>query len=250
MKKVLKNGLTVLLVKRPTNSVAFMVTAKTGSNYETEKQSGISHFVEHMLFEGTKKRPTALEIANEIESIGGEINAYTSTERTSYYIKVLGRHFDTGLDIISDITQNPLFDKKTLEKERKVILKEINMVTDEPRFHQWILFQKALFKKHPTRNPTYGTVNAVNAMKREDLLKYFEDYYKPNNLILSVVGNIGRNALKKIENKFGSAKPGRPVQMPKVEEPEQKNPVKLVEKRRTLGSYLVLGYKTPKRIEK
>lgn len=249
-KEVLKNKLTVVLVKKPTDSVAFMATAKTGSNYELSSQSGISHFVEHMLFEGTKSRPSARQIANEIESIGGEINAYTSTERTSFYVKVLGKHFDRGLDVISDIIQNPLFDSKTIEKERRIILKEINMVTDEPRFHQWILFQKTLFKKHPTRNPTYGTVKAVKRMARSDLVNYYKDYYKPNNIVLTVVGNMDKNAIQKIKNKLKDFKPGKIKKPKKIKEPKQTKPVKSIEKRKTLGSYMVLGYKAPVREDK
>ncbi|MBW2983737.1 insulinase family protein [Candidatus Woesearchaeota archaeon] len=249
MKKViLKNGLTVVLVKKPTDSVALMATVKVGSNYEPKPQSGISHFIEHMLFEGTKLRPSARLIANEIESIGGEINAYTSTERTSFYVKVLGRHFDRGLDIITDIIQNPLFDPKTTEKERKIILKEINMVTDEPRYHQWILFQKTLFKKHPARNPTYGTVKAVKSMKRKDLIKHYKQFYKPNNIVLTIVGDIDKKALRKIDEKLKNFKPAKLKKLKKIKEPEQKNPVKSTEKRKVLSSYMVLGYKTPVRI--
>ena len=249
-KEVLKNKLTVVLVKKPTDSVAFMATAKIGSNYELNSQSGISHFVEHMLFEGTKSRPTALQIANEIESIGGEINAYTSTERTSFYVKVLGKHFDRGLDVISDIIQNPLFDSKTIEKERRIILKEINMVTDEPRFHQWILFQKTLFKKHPTRNPTYGTVKTVKRMTRSDLVNYYKDHYKPNNIVLTVVGNLDKNAIQKIKNKLKDFKPGKIKKLKKIKEPKQTKPAKSIEKRKTLGSYMVFGYKAPAREDK
>jgi predicted Zn-dependent peptidase len=249
-KRVLKNGLTVVIVEKPTDSVAFMATVKVGSNYEKKAQNGISHFLEHMIFEGTKTRPSARQIANEIESIGGEINAYTSTERTSFYVRVLGKHFDKGLDIISDIIQNPLFDQKALEKERKVILKEINMVTDEPRFHQWILFQKTLFKKHPTKNPTYGTVEAVKKISRKNLVDYYRANYKPTNLILTVVGNLDKKSLKKIENKFANFKPGIIEKQEKVKEPKENKPTKAKEKRRMFSSYLVLGYKTPTRLNK
>ncbi|MBW2979945.1 insulinase family protein [Candidatus Woesearchaeota archaeon] len=249
MKKViLNNGLTVVIVKKPTDSVAFMATAKAGSNHETKSQSGISHFVEHMLFEGTKRRPSARLIANEIESIGGEINAYTSTERTSFYTKVLGKHFDRGLDIITDIIQNPLFDPKMIEKERRIILKEINMVTDEPRFHQWILFQKTLFKKHPTKNPTYGTIKAVKSMTRKDLLTYYKEHYKPNNIVLTIVGSVDKKAIKKINDKLENFNPGKIKRLKQIKEPKQKRPVKSTEKRRILSSYLVFGYKTPVRI--
>jgi predicted Zn-dependent peptidase len=249
-KTVLKNGLTVVIVEKPTDSVAFMATVGVGSNYEKKSQNGISHFLEHMIFEGTKKRPSARQIANEIESIGGEINAYTSTERTSFYTRVLGKHFDKGLDIISDIVQNPLFDSKAIEKERRVILKEINMVKDEPRFHQWILFQKTLFKKHPTRNPTYGTVEAVKATSRKNLIDYYNENYKPNNIILTVVGKVDKSALKKIKDKFSRFMRGKIQKPEKVKEPKQTKPTTKKEKRSMFSSYLVLGYETTTRLEK
>ena len=167
MKKTnLKNGLTLIEEKKDTASVSIVITVKTGSNNETKKILGISHFIEHMLFEGTAKRENSTIIANEIEKLGGDLNAYTSNEKTCFYIKVPKKHFDKALDILSDILQNPVFDKKSIEKERGIILKEINLVNDEPRFYQWILFQRTLFKKYPTKNPAYGTRAAVKKITR------------------------------------------------------------------------------------
>jgi predicted Zn-dependent peptidase len=201
MKKyILSNGLTILLEKRSTDSVTIMVTVRVGSNNEPENLLGISHFLEHMLFEGTKKRPSSTIIANEIERLGGELNAYTTNERTCFYIKVPKKHFDIALDIISDILQNPVFDKSAIEKERQIILKEINMVTDDPRFHQWILFQKTLFKKHPARNPTYGAIETVQKIRRDDLISYYNKHYTGTNMIISVVGGMGsiRDKIKRL----------------------------------------------------
>jgi predicted Zn-dependent peptidase len=202
-----------------------------------------------MLFEGTKSRPSALQIANEIESIGGDINAFTSNERTCFYTRVLRKHFDKGLDIITDIIQNPLFDEKAVEKERKVILKEIDMVIDEPRFHQWVLFQQTLFKKHPTKNPTYGTIQSIKRMTRNNLIDFYETFYKPNNMVLTIVGNLDKKTTQKIKEKICFSSGNIPKQK-QVKEPKQTKPVKKIEKRRTLGSYLVFGYKTPTRTNK
>jgi len=181
----LKNGLTVIYHKKPTSSVAIEIAVKTGSNNETSKISGISHFIEHVVFEGTKNYNSSKELANEIEKYGGELNAYTSDERTCYYVKIIKKHFDTALRILDQIVFNPSFKNEDIEKERKVILDEIKMVTDEPRFHQWILFEKTLFEKHPVRNPTYGTNQAIKSIKREDILKYYNSHYIPNNIIIS-----------------------------------------------------------------
>ena len=246
----LKNGLILLLEKKSTETVAVQATVMVGSNRENEKINGISHFVEHMLFEGTKKRPDSKIISNEIESVGGELNAYTSNERTCFYIKVPNKYMDKALDIMSDILQNPLFDKKKTEKERKIILKEINLHKDEPRFHQWILFSKALFKKHPARLPPYGTVEAVKAITKKDLLDYYQKYYVPNNIILSVVGNFNNRLPLKIKNKFKNFKPKKQAKIKKIKEPPQSKVVTEKEKRKILSSYLVLGYKTPPRNKK
>src|SRR3989338_232969 len=189
-KTTLKNGLTLIEEKKDTDSVSIVITVKTGSNNESKNIFGISHFIEHMLFEGTVNRASSTIIGNEIERLGGDLNAYTTNERTCFYVKVPKKHFDIALEIASDIMQHPLFDNKMIEKERSVILKEINMVTDEPRFHQWVLFSKTLFKKHSAKNPTYGTVKAVKRISRQDLVSYYKKYYVPNNMVISVVGSV------------------------------------------------------------
>jgi len=248
-KYLLRNGLTVLFEKRATKTVAVEVTVKAGSNNENKKINGISHFIEHMLFEGTKTRASSREIANEIEKLGGELNAYTSNERTAFFAKVLNKHFNKALEILSDVVKNPLFNEKSIEKERKVIVKEIDLVTDEPRFHQWILFQKTLFRKHPTRNPAYGSKEAVRKLTRKDLIDYYTAYYKPNNIIVSVVGNV--NGVKnKVGKYFEDLKKIKLKKLKKIKEPKQTRPIKKTEKKKLLSSYVVLGYKTPKRAEK
>ena len=239
---VLKNGLTVLLNQRPTNSVAIDVTVKVGSNDEPLKLKGISHFIEHMLFEGTKNRTTQ-QIANEIESVGGDINALTSSERTAYYIVILSKYFDIALDVLSDLIQNPLFDEKMVDKERKVILNEVSLTLDDPKIHQWILFQKTLYKKHPCRYPVYGTIEAVSNLKRKDLFDFYSKYYVPNNIIISIAGNVDKEVIKKIEKAFSFSKKSVP-ETKKVIEPKSTKPLKFIEKRKISQSYMVLGYKT------
>jgi zinc protease len=123
------------------------------------------------------------------------------------------------------------------------VLKEINMVTDDSRLHQWILFQKTLFEKHPAKNPTYGTVDAVKNFSREDVVNYYSTHYIPNNMIISVVGNVS-NVKENVEKYFGSLKPGKAIKRSYVDEPLQTKAKKFVEKKKTLNSYMVLGYKT------
>ena len=246
----LKNGLTIITEKKPTDTVTIQATVKVGSNNENDKINGISHFIEHMLFEGTKKRPNSEIISNEIESIGGDLNAYTSNERTCFFIKVPKKHIGIALDILSDITQNSLFEQKNIERERGVILKEIDMRKDEPRFHQWVLFQKTLFEKHPTRRPTYGAVDAVKRIARKDLLDYYSSYYVPNNIILSIVGNFNKASIIQIKKQFKDFKAKKLKKQKKITEPKQVKVKTRTEKRKILSSYMVLGYNTVSRSDK
>ncbi|MBI2541544.1 insulinase family protein [Candidatus Woesearchaeota archaeon] len=248
-KYMLKNGITLLFEKNNSKSVAVEVMFKFGSNFENKKTLGLAHFLEHMLFEGTKKRKDSREIANEIERFGGEFNAYTTGDRTAFFIKIINKRIDTALDILSDMVSSPVFDDKIIEKEKRVVLKEINMVTDDSRLHQWILFHKALFEKHPVKNPTYGTVHTVKSFGKGQVADYYRSHYIPNNMIISIVGNIA-NARKKAERYFGSLKPNNIVYRARVNEPLQKKGKKIVEKRENLNSYMVLGYKTVPRLHK
>ena len=245
----LKNGITIILEKNKSKSVAVEVMFRVGSNFESKSMAGISHFLEHMLFEGTKKRKDSREIANEIEKYGGEFNAYTTGDRTGFFIKIISKRFGIALDILSDMVTNPLFDRKIIEKEKQVVLKEINMVTDDSRLHQWVLFQKTLFEKHPAKNPTYGTIKTVKSFDRKHVADYYFAHYTPNNMIISVVGNV-QNAKGKIEKYFGDLKPRKLLRRAFVKEPLQTKSKKFVEKKKTLNSYMVLGYKTIPRLHK
>ncbi len=240
-KTVLNNGLTLVEEKKESDSVSIVITVKTGSNNEDKGVLGISHFIEHMLFEGTTHRKDSTMIGNEIERLGGDLNAYTSNERTCFYVKVTRNHFDKALGLLADIIQNPLFEKKIIEKERGIILKEINLVDDEPRFYQWILFHKALFKRHPAKNPGYGTRETVRKIKRKELLSYYKKFYMPNNIIVSVVGNV-KDVKGKVERAFRFSA-GKLFRIRKVKEPGNKKTIRK-EKRKILSSYIVLGYKT------
>jgi len=247
MKKIKnKNGLTIIYDKQPTKSVSVHVTVRVGSNNEDKTNNGISHFIEHMLFEGTRKR-TNQEIANEIEKLGGELNAATTPERTYYYIKILNKYFDKALDILSDILQNPKFDADSMEKEKKVILNEINLVNDEPRFYQWILLQGKLFDSN-ARLPTYGSKEVVRNLTRETVLEYYNNHYTSDNTVISVAGNI-KNPFKKIKNKFNKLKSGK---LKKNILKEKKNRFKkiIVKKKNISQTYIVLGYKIPNRSSK
>lgn len=241
----LKNGLTVIIEPRKRKTTAIQITVNTGSNNETKGIHGISHFIEHMVFTATKNKASATEISNEIEAVGGELNAATSNERTFYYVKSLYKHFDKALNVLSDIILNPLFKKENIGKERRVILDEVRLVTDEPRFHQWIFFQKNIFKKIKAKNPIYGVRSEIRRMSRKDILRYYKKYYVPGNTVIVVVGNT-KGVLAKIKKAFKDFKGKSPARQKEVKEPANKRIV-AKEKRRTFQSYMVLGYKTVKR---
>jgi len=247
MKKIiLSNGLTVIYEKRPIDSVTVNVTVKVGSNYEAADISGISHFTEHMLFDGTKTR-TTLELSNTIESKGGIFNAATTNERTFYYVKILKKHFRLALDILSDMIINPLFDPQLIDKERNVILQEIDMVNDEPRFYQWVLFQKSLFSS-TIKNPTYGSKDVVKSLQQKDFFDFHKKHYLPNNMIVSIVGNVS-DVPRLVDTYFGNLSRSR-LKTPMIKEPDTTPKKTGIEKKKLNQSYLIIGFKSPKRSDK
>src|SRR3989338_5688265 len=197
----LPNGLTVIHEPKKGNSVVVELQVNVGSNDESPEERGISHFLEHLLFEGTQKRPTNQLISNEIESIGGDFNAYTTNERTCFYIKVLKKHFTIAVEVLSYIMLNSLFKEEHIKREKNVIIKEIDMINDEPRFYQWLLLQRTLFNKHPCRYPTYGKKEIIMNLTRDKIIQYFQKHYLPNNMVLSIVGDV-KNWRKEIEKLF------------------------------------------------
>ncbi len=243
MKKyTLRNGLHVLIDKKNAETVSIMATVKIGSLYEKANE-GISHFVEHMVFEGTEKRKTAKDITSEIEAVGGMINAYTDHERTSFFIKVPKKYFSLAVDILSDIMQNATFEEDVLNKEREVILREINMCYDEPRVHQWLLFYHTLFPGHPAGKPIFGSVESLKGTTRQHMRSFYNTYYVPNNMIIGVVGNV-KNAKQLIEKKFSfnpASVPASAIPIP-LSTPSFKKINKKI-----LNAYFVLGYQTVSR---
>jgi predicted Zn-dependent peptidase len=250
MKKYkLDNGIKVLFEKNFSKTVAVEVMVGVGSNYETKDTAGISHFLEHMLFEGTKKRKNSLEIANEIEKYGAEFNAYTSGDRTAYFIKIINKKFEKALEILSDMFSNSVFDPKMVKKEQDVVVKELNMVTDDPRQHQWILFQKNLWDWHPEKNPTIGNESSIKSFDRSKVVDYFKKYYVPGNMVVSIAGNAD-GVKRKVEKHFSKLKPEKYIPRKRVFEKKQNKVKNFVEERKMQNSYMVLGYQTANRLHK
>ena len=190
-KAVLDNGLRVITSAMPySRSVSLAVLVGTGSCYESKEEAGISHFAEHLFFKGTERRPTSKEITQDIEGIGGIINAGTDKELTVFWCKVASPHFSIALDVLSDLLLNSRFDSNDIEKERQVIIEEINMNLDIPQQRVNMLIDDLLWPEQPLGRDVIGYRETVSSLTREQLLDYLARRYMPNNTVLSVAGNI------------------------------------------------------------
>lgn len=202
-KTTCKNGLRIVSEHIPhVRSVAVGIWVQAGSRYELPEENGLTHFIEHMLFKGTATR-TARQIAEEFDRIGGNINAFTSKENTCYYAKVLDHHAKYAVEILADMFFHSLFDPSEIDKERQVVLEEINMVEDTPDdiVHEYLW--RAMFENDPLGSPILGTEETLNSFTRESILSYMEKHYTPENVVISVAGNIPEGFSDYIESLFG-----------------------------------------------
>jgi len=205
----LKNGLTVLTFNMPyVNSVAINLITKVGSRYENPEEEGISHFLEHMAFKGTKTR-TAKQIAEEFDSIGGHFNAYTGHEKTIYYARVLSENCNKALAIIADIIQNSVFSEEEIAKEYQVILQEIAHTQDNPDDLVYEKFYKDVYKDQPLGKPILGSAKTLETFTKNHFLKFIDKHYNAENLYLSIAGNIDHDKIvKEVEQLFSCLKQG------------------------------------------
>ena len=203
-KAVLDNGLRVITNTMPhSRSVCLAILVGTGSCYESEEEAGISHFAEHLFFKGTQRRPTSKEITEDIEGVGGIINAGTDKELTIFWCKVAKPHFPIALDVLSDLLLNSRFDSKEIEQERRIISEEINMNLDLPQQRISMLIDELLWPEQPLGREVIGYKETVSSITREQLLNYVARRYMPNNTVLSIAGNIQHEeAVAQIESLF------------------------------------------------
>jgi predicted Zn-dependent peptidase len=241
-KTALKNGFRIITVpQKSTQAVTVFVLVGTGSKYEKKEISGISHFVEHMFFKGTKKRPGPVDVAETLDRVGGIYNAFTGEEYTGYFAKVDASHFDLALDWVSDIYFNSLLPEKEMEKEKEVIIQEIRMYQDHPMSHINVLWPKLLYGDQPAGWPIAGTEQSVSRISRQDLFSYRKNQYVAQNTIACVAGNINAvEALKKVKKYFSKIKTTAPFKKPGVSE-RQTKPECLLFERGTDQTHLCLG---------
>lgn len=242
-KTTLKNGLRIITApQKSTKAVTVLVLVQTGSKYETKEKNGISHFLEHMFFKGTIKRPNTLAIAEALDRVGGEFNAFTDKEDTGYWAKVDGKHIDLALDWVSDVFLNSKLGKKEIEKEKGVIIEEINMYLDTPMFYIEDLWEELLYGDQPAGWGIAGNKKVIAKIKRKQFIDYILNHYLSKNVVIVVTGNIKKTEdLKiKIKNYFKDIKTGRTKSKKHVIE-TQKKPETLVHYKKTDQTHLHLG---------
>lgn len=238
----LKNGLRLITIPMPqVESMTVMIGVGAGSRYETKKTNGLSHFLEHMLFKGTKRRPTTLAIANTLDNIGAEFNAGTGKEFTYYYVKGNAKHQDVAFDVLTDMVLNSKFDSQEIEREKGVIIEEINMYEDTPIQKISEVFESLLYSPTSLGWCVAGEKENVKAIKREDFLAYQEEFYTPGNMVVAKAGKVEeKECLQLVEKYFGKLKPGKKR---KIESTffNQTSPQVRLRKKKTFQSHFCLG---------
>jgi predicted Zn-dependent peptidase len=244
-KKVLKNGLRVITVPMKDNPTAtVLVLVEAGSKYETKKVNGISHFLEHMCFKGTAKRPKAIDISKELDSLGSQYNAFTAQEYTGYYAKCDARHFSQIFDIVSDIYLNSTFPEIEMEREKGVIIEEINMYEDMPQRHVQDLMMQLLYGDQPAGWNIAGEKKNILEIKRDDFVKYKKEHYLPEATVLVVSGRVTeKQVIKEVNKIFTQVSRGKKTNKIKVKE-KQIKPEVLVSFKKTDQTHFVLGIRS------
>lgn len=243
--KTLGNGLRLLHVPMDTASVTVLILAGVGSRYETDAQAGLSHFLEHMAFKGTKNRPNTLIIASEIEAVGGEFNAYTSKDHTGYWIKAAANHLPLIVDVLADMLKNSLFETEEINREKGVIVEEINMYEDTPSRKVGSDFETLLYDKTALGREIIGTKQTVRAVNRQNFVNYLKTYYKAGNMVVAVVGGPKSQAYEKktfslLEKHFADLPEGKVPGFKKVSE-NQKKPALWINHKKSEQAHLCLG---------
>lgn len=244
-KHTLKNGLRILLAPmQETGTATVIVMTGVGSRYETRAENGLAHFLEHMFFKGTEKRPTAMDISKELDAIGAEYNAYTGKDRTAYYAKVEAHHWETALDVVSDLFLNAKIEQEEIDRERGPILQELSMIEDQAPRHIHDLWELHLYGDHPLGWEIIGPKENLRRFMRKDFIKYLDRGYVAENVVVGVAGNIDPKKVKKeIEKHFAGIRTGKKPTFKKIIE-KQSQPSIFVRNRKIDQTSLLLGVRT------
>lgn len=240
----LNNGLTILTVpSRESLSFQVKVLVNTGSEFESKQTNGLSHFLEHMCFKGTKKRPSNLCITKELDNVGGYYNAFTGGEYTGFYTQVAKQKKDLALDIVSDIYLNSQFSEQEIKKEKGVIVEEINMYQDDPQSCIWDLWGKLLYGDQAIGWSILGTKANIRSFKRKDLLKYYKSQYRAKSTLVVVSGNFDeKEIISKIKQYFRGIYQGK-AKAKKIVKEKQAKPQVLLRNKKTDQTHLILGFR-------
>lgn len=241
-KIVLDNGLRIVLVPQAQSlATTVLILVEAGSKYETKEINGLSHFLEHMCFKGTKKRPTSIEISSELDGLGAVYNAFTEMEFTGYFAKARPDHFEAILDVISDMYLNQIFDLKEIEKERGVIIEELNMYEDLPMRRVQESFTNLLYGDQPAGWDIGGRKEVIKKLTRDDFIKYRNEHYLGQASLVVIAGQFNEEeAVEKIKTVFADIKTGKKT--PKIKTIEQQDkPRILLKTKKTDQTHLVLG---------
>ncbi|KKP57558.1 MAG: Peptidase M16 domain protein [Candidatus Moranbacteria bacterium GW2011_GWF2_34_56] len=241
-KTLFKNGLRLITAPmKDTQTATVMVMVGVGSRYEEDKERGISHFIEHMMFKGTKKRPNTQIIANELDAIGGEFNAFTGKTATAYYAKSDAKHLDITLDVISDMFLNSKLETKEIEKERGTILQELNMYEDMPMRSVDDVFESLLYGDQKLGREIIGTKETISNVVRKDFVNYIKKFYVATDTVICVAGKFDENKIiKKIEKIFSQMNQADKPDFEKVVEKQKTSQIKIKNKK-TDQTHLILG---------
>lgn len=245
------NGLK--LISAPlanTKAVTVMFLVGVGSRYEKQHLNGISHFLEHMFFKGTGKRPTTLDISKELDAVGASYNAFTAEEYTGFYVRVESSHFDLAMDILTDLLYNAKFDPAEIEKEKGVILEEINMYQDMPSSYIVDVAKELFYGNQPLGRPVTGLKETVRSLKRDDLVRYRDQFYSPDNLIVTIAG--GKNStdwVKKTQEYLDKITLKKEGGYEKAKEAQKEPQIKIFSKK-TDQAHMILGFRTIPRTDK
>ncbi len=240
----LSNGLNLLTAPIPgAKTTALLVMVATGSKYEDKKTSGLSHFLEHMFFKGTVKRPDTLTITSLLDRVGGEYNAFTSKEYTGFWIKVAASQTKLALDVLSDMLLGSTFTSEEIEREKGVIIEEVNMYLDNPVMRIEDVFEQCLYGDTPAGWDTIGTKETIASFQREDFVTYFKNQYRTANSFVCLAGDIPKGATKLVDSYFKSWSKGAPKPKVAVKE-KQSAPAIRLEYKKTDQAHLCLGVRT------